>query len=446
MIYILGFLTIIVALFLCKYIKKNSSSIAVRYIYYEIIFNCFIRFFVGCLHFPSFLSYFSDVIFLLLCFQYFKYKKEKYKFNVVGVYKKSLILYCLICLFSYIFNLYSPLLFVWGVRNNLKFILYSYFCCCFIKKEDLKLLYPILLTFFVINFIIVLYQSFFMSYVEGAIGDFISGLYSNGENRGGNASLCWLMCIGVIYSLVSYFYRRTKIKQVVFWIICSIIISALNETKIFYINLVIISIVSIIITKKSIKTIFYVVISLCLISMGINLLYHFNSKFINFFNSNNIIEYAESSYSKGGMDRISAIGYSYNNYLNTFKEKVIGIGIGNADYSSIDCFTSDFYKRNSSSGYTFFSTSMTVIETGSIGLISYLLILFSSFFSALKLKLVDIEEKIWKCISINVFVLCLISFFSTQVLRLEPSAYLIFLILSIPTILERCNGEVKSYE
>lgn len=440
--YVIGLVTVIVTIYLVKYINKNASSVTVKWIFYEIIYNCIIKFFVGILNLPSIFNYINDLILAILIFQFLKKLKNKRMNIEVSKYHAYIIIFFMVALISYFINLYSPFLLLWGIRNNFRFLIFGLICIEFIRKDDLKLLYPIISSYFVINIITVTYQYFCVTYHDNAIGDFISGLYSNGAVRGGNMSLCWLLCIGCTYSLINYLNKKIKLGTLLFWLLGSIYISALNETKIFFIELIIIILLGILLCKKSFKTMMLIILGIALIYQGINMLYYFTPKFANFFNAETILNYAENSYSNDGISRAGAIEYCLDNFLTDHISRFFGIGIGNADYSSFELFTSEFYQQYNLIGYTYFSSSMMVIEMGLFGVFVYILNMISILFKSILNKENKQENIIWKNISIITILLGIISFFANNSLRLESCAYMIHFIFVIPLILikERDKG------
>ena len=120
-----------------------------------------------------------------------------------------------------------------------------------LKERDIPEIMNILFGFFLLNIVVVTYQAFFTSYSERAIGDFISGLYSNGMERGGNAFLNWLMCIVCTYYIVRYLNKETSVVNMLIAVAGSMNMSTVAEIKIFYIQIVFIGVVSLLMWRQS---------------------------------------------------------------------------------------------------------------------------------------------------------------------------------------------------
>ena len=146
---------------------------------------------------------------------------------------------------------------------------------------------------------------------------------------------------------------------------------------------------------------------------------------------------------KVGIDRLTAIPFVLNNFLVDPIDKIFGIGLGNADYSSFSFLTSSFYENNSWSGYQFFYSSFITIEMGLTGLMCYLIVIFNYIKTAVKLKAKTIEDKSIKQFVIIISMISILMLFSNQTMKIEASAYLVHCILVLPYILMKPIGENK---
>ena len=348
---------------------------------------------------------------------------------------------------SYVINAYSPLLYIWGFRNNFRFIIFGIVCAMYIEREDIETIYTILYYFFLLNIVVVTYQYFFVSYSQYAIGDYISGLFSNGLERGGNASLDWLMCIVVTYEIVKFLGNKGNIRRLLISLFGSLYMASLAEIKIFFVQIIIIGIAALFIGKKSMKTILFTVLGALSVYIGIGFLYTMFPEFNNFFTLDTVFEYIsrKSGYSTGhseGVNRLTAISYVLENFLTTPIMKIFGIGLGNADFSSFSFLISSFYKNYQWTGYTFFYSAFLLIEGGLLGFALYLINICAYILNAIKIRSSAIEEKIVKQNSVIIGIMCFMMFFSNQTMKLEASAYLIYLILALPFAIKRQKGRI----
>ncbi|WP_131464492.1 hypothetical protein [Acetivibrio straminisolvens] len=159
-------------------------------------------------------------------------------------------IYFVITLLSYFVNLYSPLLYIWGFRNNMRFLIFAMMCAVFLKRRDIYTFLDILFGYFILNIFVVTYQFFFKGYNYNAIGDFISGLYAAGEKRGGNSALNWLLCIICAAAIIQYFNKEKSIWYLIVAIAGSTYMATLSELKVFFIEIIVISVVCICVSKS----------------------------------------------------------------------------------------------------------------------------------------------------------------------------------------------------
>ena len=446
--YMISLMAVILAIYYYRLVSKYNGRV-VKLIYFELIYNLIIKFLIGNIGLPSTLNYVADFVLIWIIAE-FLYGKRKYNYYI----PKSLVL-CgtflwVASIVSYIGNLYSPLLYLWGVRNNFRFILFAMMCAVYLRERDIQMVLRILTGFFYLNIIVVTYQYFFVSYSQSAIGDFISGLFSNGMERGGNASLDWLMCIVCTYAIVGYLNKTGSLMNVIITIVGSVYMAALGEIKLFYIQLVIIGILAITICKKSFKVLGFVIAGSVGLYIGIQFLYFAFPKFADFFTYETLISYvtkSEGYSSRGhsmGIDRLTIFSYVFSQFLQTLPQRLCGIGLGNADFSSFSILTSSFYKNYSWSGYTFFSSSFVLIEMGIMGLIAYLVYFANYIWHSFKAyiqshKLNNIEKNVY-CATIILGLICFLMIFSNQTLKMETSAYMVNAMLAMSFVVSKDIG------
>ncbi len=436
--YLISFIALSVGSY-CYFSIRQGSNRIVRLIYAELIFNLFIKYIIGYTAAPSLLNYLTDVILLLMIAEHVLTADHR-NIRVAASLIISVAILGMIALISYIHNLYSPFLFLWGVRNNFRFLIFAIICSIYLKKEDIDIIMRILYLFLVVNFFVVLYQFNFVSYPGYSIGDYISGLFSNGMQRGGNTSLLWLMCIVCTYEIIRYLNGLTSAWRPLFSIALSAIMSALGEIKLFFVLILIIGFLALALCKKSARSAgFFLMICIGVIS-GINLLYLLFPQFSGFFqNTEDILSYLTSDTGYTGssstaVNRLTVFSYVFRNFLLTADQRILGLGLGNADYSSFQLLTSDFYLQYAHTGYMYFSSSAILVELGIAGLVSYILY----YMNYLRLSIIKKAET---SMDVSVkqmgFVISLMSIFMiffNQSLKMEASAYMVTAVLVMPVL------------
>ena len=449
MTYILAGASLIVSLCLTGRIFRRHKGV-VRWILVEVIYNCFIKYMIGYLGFPSVFNYGSDLILLIIVYLYLyhnqKVREKSGRYRIPASICLTVTLFLFVCLISWFLNAYSPALFVWGFRNNFRFLIFLAICAATLRKDDVYEIVGILYAYLLINAVIVTYQSMTMSSGFGsAYGDYISGLFSNGtDSRGGNASLDWLMCLVSAAAIVRYLNKEKGFAYVFIAVVCCLYIATLNETKLFFVQIVIIVLLSLVLARKSFKTILVAVVAIVGLFVAIQVFYALFPKFAGFFTLESMFDYAsdDSGYTRGGaINRFNSIPYVLENFLDGFLEDAFGIGLGNADYSSNFAFlTSSFYSTYSWTAYQWFSVPMLVVETGLVGLVCYFLIIFDCARVALCERRRCSDFGALLQISLIVCVIAVIMAICNQSLRMEAMGYTAWLFMSIPFIVKRAHA------
>ena len=73
----------------------------------------------------------------------------------------------------------------------------------------------------------------------------------------------------------------------------------------------------------------------------------------------------------GDWNRLTAVPIAWNEYLLTWPQKLFGLGLGNCDFSPIAGMTSPYYDANWTNNYYMFSSGLIMLETGLVGMITY---------------------------------------------------------------------------
>ncbi len=439
--YIISLLAFVQAFYYLNRISKKTTWV-VTLIYFEVIYNLIIKFLIGNTPLPSMFNYLSDVVLIIILMAFFRQSFGK----VTGIPRTMLLcgsVLLVVSLVSYAINLYSPLQYLWGFRNNFRFILFAIMCAVYLQKQDIDTIMDILYGFFLTNILVVSYQFFFLPHTRVSFGDFISGLFSNGSVRGGNGSLNWLMCIVCTYQTVKFLNEGKNTKRLMLCWAGALYMAALAEIKLLFIQLVIICALAVVICKKSWRSLVFTLAAILSILLGIQLLYIAFPEFDQFFRWETMLSYVthqEGYAGKGsaaGLDRLTAIPYVLKNFLPNWSEKLFGIGLGNADYSSYSFLVSSFYRANSWTGYIFFSSSFITVELGIIGFAVYLMWFLNDIRKAVTVSVQTDQEKSAKDMAAIIGLIAIMTIFSNQTMKLEASAYMVNCVLTFPFILAK---------
>lgn len=409
-------------------------DMAKKLIIIQILYNCIIKFCIGHLNVPSVANYLTDVITVLLCFLllydcHFKIKFDKMKLIFFGFTLSVAISFCL--------NSYSVVLYLWGIRNIFRFFAFFFACVHFLELTDIRLIMDYLEKIFWVNIIIILVQKWILNY----IGDASSGLYSLAKEGGGNGAVNILLCVVCAYELAKYMVGEIKATKFVIYLVSTCIVAVSIELKVFFVECIILLALYIIVRKISVKGIFMLGFSIIVIIWGTKYLEKLYPLWEGFFTISELIENTMTYGDSEKVGRLTGMLYIMGKILQTPTQRLFGIGLGNADFSSSFTFlTSDFYRKYEFLSYNFFSSAWMLLETGICGTICYLLWFANSFLHVWKLRN---KKNIWIYFSIFASVITIIQFFYNQMLRVETAGYLAQFCLAVGFIYSRSQKILK---
>lgn len=389
---------------------------------------------------PSFsiLRYIPDFLIIFSIFFSLKKKKKHTKTHLINFF---IINYLIIVILSAILNTVKITLFFWALRNSFRFIFFFYLCKENLNIEDIRRIINELYKIHYFNFILVLIQYFIFKYK----GDYLGGIF--GTSQGCNGFMNIFLIITTSLAISKFLSLKKDSKKnfntglnFIFIVITSILISAMSELKVFFLELLLILLVCFCSYKFSIKKLVIIFFIILIGIMGIRITIKLFPNFEKFFSS--ITEIMKYSNSTGDNNRYiigrSSFYYQINkNFFNNSNIKqIIGNGFGSAEMSSNFAFlNSDFYNAYSSYEYRNLSSAMIYIETGLTGLISYIFIYISIIFytilSSRRIKKSDCY--ILKSIVI-ISILLIFNIFYNSTSRRDIS-YLSFLLLSFSPII-----------
>lgn len=414
--------------------KIKYNSIYSLLIYVQILFVVFYRLLLqyGA---PSSITYITDIINGLLFFGILK------GHNRIGRFRRIIFIYlCLLIwglLGATIYGLSIPL-YLWSMRNNIRFIVFAMACVYYLKMGDFKSILNLLQNVMPLQTALVLFQYFVLHYN----GDYLGGIF--GTVMGANLYVNLYMTLVFSYTVICYLRGKNKFKNLVAITIQIILVAVLSELKFIFVEIIIIAAVAWIISKKDStqlgKAILIIAAGYIVISVSLPYLYKLYPDFEDFMNLDFIFAVHEQGYSMSGdLDRLSAIPIITRKiFQNTPLRMIFGIGLGNAEYSSISFLCSQFYKQYGFLHYTWFSDAMMYLETGFVGIALYVLSFITILFEALKKFRSNIR---YAEIDGTIAVMCIMSMILViynQTLRTE-AAYLLYFVFAA-TFVKHENG------
>lgn len=403
-------------------------------IYTQIIFVLFMLWFRDVLHFPSFITYITDVltifIFVTSC-----YKKAKFCIFKDALPQYLIVATIVICMvFGAVVNFVEPLLVLWGMRNNLRFFLFFFLCISILDVSDIDKMLGFLKKFFWANLVMCTIQYFGFGYKADYLGGFF------GTTRGCNGYLNVFLCIVCSVVLADYFAEKIKAGSLVLYLMAALYLAMIAELKVFYIEIVLMVGFAIILSKRTFKAVFMTVLFAVVFGLGLFLLLIYDPSSFNVWFDGDLLELylAGNGYTNSGdLNRFTAIGQIRETF---FKDSsfltLFGFGLGNCEYSQFSFLQSDFSRMHGDLNYRWFTHAWVFLEQGFVGLVLLIVFFVSIFVYAC--RRISTEHEYYMLIIAAFVPTCLLGLVYNVSIQVE-SCYLIAFICAIPYIAKRTN-------
>lgn len=336
------------------------------------------------------------------------------------------VIFAFFLLLTQIVNLVPLHLSLAAYRRIFRFFAFFIACAVLLKVRDVEKLFSLMVKAQTINLVLTIFQRFVMNAKQDNMG----GIFGTADGVNGYTNI--FLCLICTFSIVMYLGKKVKLKNVIWVLGSSLLIAALAELKLFFIETVLIVLAAILLSKPSRKTVQIICFSALGLAVALMLFAKwFPEHMAIFLDSTLFASYvgdAISGYSIGRLNAFSTINKLF--FKNDILNNLFGFGFGNCESGSA------FYQRYSDYHYTWFTHQVTFLETGYIGMILY------AFFYGL----IFVHSAVMKKRSQEYFgyltivqVICLLSIvwmIYNQSQRTE-SAYLVFWVYAIPVILEK---------
>lgn len=405
-------------------------------IYLQIIY-CFInKLLISQFGAPDMINYATDILMILAFLFAAKRSYERKEKTYLLIPMSIAFLFFIIGTISSLLHQVPVLLILWSYRNLLRFFLFFFSCAVLLKYEDVKIIFKIFSFMFWINVLIVSVQFWIQGYAQ----DHLGGIF--GTDMGCNGHLNTFLCIYLSYICVYYMSRKISFIYFLISSGASLYIAALSELKFLFIEFILILIMSILVSRFSLRIVLMISGACFGLFIGLQL---FNTYFPGWeFTFERILDYAGTGgYStETDLNRITALQTITQNFLQDPLDFFFGMGLGSCETSSY--FNSDFFQQYGIRlHYTYLLHAFTLLETGWIGLT-----LFLMFFVSIAVLAWKYRKKVLPCrkeaclFAIVVSGTCVVQCFYNNALRVENGGYLAFLILAVPFICRK-KGEAQ---
>ena len=389
-----------------------------------------------CMYFPSLVKYVIDIGWLLLMFYLLRVKRKLPNAQAVGLLRISGAFFAL-SFVGFLFHYISGWYYLWGIRNNIRFFVFFFACICFIKEHSVEKYLKFFEQLFWINVPAILFQYF----VLGKDQDHLGGIF--GTERGCNGYTNIFLLIIVTYTILRYMHAEEKLFPCLLKCAVAMIIAALSELKMFYIEMVAVIALAMIVTKFSFRKVLITLAIVVGILAGIRLLIYVFPMYDDWFSLEKIWKSAASNTgytSSNDINRITAVSFALKRFLPTNMDKLFGLGMGNCDYASFDFLITPFYRQYGRLNYTWFSSAFLVLETGLVGLVIYCWFFVALFFAAGKRNQERQAPVVYCKMAQILSLMCLVLVVYNSSLRTE-AAFMMYFILALPFLPWKTEGK-----
>ena len=396
----------------------------------QIVLVCFMWVFISMFNFPSVITYITDILLIisvLFCFKKVQWKIKKA--NWITLY--TIILMIIVTTFiGAIINGVSPLMYVWGFRNSMRFYLFFVVCIVLLRGRDIYGIIKMLKVFFWINVLLCTYQYF----VLHLFGDYVGGIF--GTVQGCNGYLNMFLMINWAIILGEYSQKKVNLIKLATVAIGCTYVAAIAELKVVYVEMIIMIGVCFILMKPSLKTL-GLIICLALGSIiSVKTLMRVSPESLEvFFDVEERTRYLSGNgyTNSGDLNRFTALSSIQEMFFqDSLMRNLFGFGMGSCDTSSYSFLQSDFFKKYEYLHYRWFSHAWIYLEQGLIGI----LCIFSFFISMIILliknkKYILIKE--WHVSVIIISCFAMINIIYNCSIQTEAS-YLLAFVCAIPFV------------
>lgn len=419
--------------------KRTVSEWLVTFVFFLPFAQAFLSEF---LRLPDEIKFLADVVLIMLLVKIFMISRD------ISIAKQFIPFLIIIGVFfayvtvTYFLNYKSIFYYIWGTRNYFRFYVAFIAYVFFLKWNDIKKWLKLLDWIFVLNFFVVIAE-----FVLGYRQDYLGGIF--GVQKGCNGGLSVFLTVILAKAVLGFMRNEESTAKGLLFAFMGLLIAALSELKIFFIIFIAIVLLAMLMTKSSVKkTVFF---SLCVVMLIVfsSLLSLMYDEFAGFLSLEKLWDaLTDPNYAtQEDIGRFTAIPIISNKFLTNLPDKLFGMGLGNADSSSLLVFNTQFYDIYGSLHYTNFLYSFLYLETGIIGLLLYLSFFVTSFVIALRLYIQKSADEYVCQLTMIFSIICMIFIVYNAALRTEMAAYLAFFVLALPLISSnavRSSGEICS--
>lgn len=380
----------------------------------------------------SYLKYLPDAILLALLLLSFRQKKMMIRRDILPLLLIA-IGFFVYCLVIYVIQYQSIAYFLWGFRNKFRYYIAFFTFISYLDEEDVSTWFKVMDILFWVNAVLSAFQFF----VLGVGGDFLGGIFGLAGASNG-FTLCFL-CVVIGKTLLEAFDGSEAFWKSMLKCVVSIAVAAMAELKFYFFVFVVLMIGATILTRFSIKKMAFLMVGFVALMIGALLLAEWFGSY-GFLSLEELWASAtkDSYASDGDINRLSAVTTLAERILTNPLQQVFGLGLGNCDTSAFAVCNTPFYRRYGYLHYTWFTSAMTFLETGYLGLGIYTTFYLGCFGYSNKCFRAKIGNILYSRIAILMSLLCLVLTVYNASLSTE-SGYMMYFVLAAPFICSKAG-------
>lgn len=351
-------------------------------------------------------------------------------------------------LLGFVVNGQSALYYLWGLHNTFRFYAFFLCCVCWIKQEQVSSVLRVLELFLYLNVAVCSWQYFLQRLPQ----DNICGLF--GITTEGSGYLNVLLVIVTAWAILCCLHHVISVRHLTAVVGCGVYIAILSELKAYYFELALIAIVALLLyfpqTKKwnrraglTLGICAAGMVLLAVLTVTLNPQY-----WSGFFSPAGIWEEVtrRAGYSgSGDLNRLTAIAYLLTHIFKNGIGSLLGLGLGNCDYSGYALLVTPFYQTYQNLHYTWLHSAFLFLEIGFLGLALYL-----GFFALVGRAAWNNQKDTQQHLGfllrnqlVLILCVCCVFFLFYNVCLRTEAAYMVFFILSTPYLqTERTGGKL----
>lgn len=423
-------------------IKKQEKN----WIYFQIIFSALLGFLVSQFHFPSSITYITDLVLLyILCLCRYKMRKA-----IGYAHLKTLQILLIFLIMSTIFgtfgnfNMLTPLRYLWGLRNTGRTFIFLFCCVTLLDEGDLTKIFKILDIILYINVFLCSWQY----WVQNLWCDRVGGIF--GTDYGCLAYMQLHLCFVCIFHLSAFVNRKESLWRLSITLLSCFYLATITELKIFYVEFVIFIFIILILNHAlTLRTFAMVIVAILAFRIGMQLLSTVLPPAAETLTIEGIIGNltSENGYtSSGDLSRFTAINELKNIFFaDDLWGHLFGFGLGNCETSSVSILNTPFYRTYSYLNYRWFTDAILYLETGIVGVVLFYMTLCSCFGVGYKYRKIISNNTMWST-GMVLTVSIIINTIYNSSFRTE-AGYMTAFALSIVFVLIKCSmGEKGKIE